>query len=152
MTERGHFKQWSASWYIASYHQISGHNVISSHFLIWTSPLRPGPSLSWNISTFRETRKNWPSMTILYSDLLHGTVHQAAKFQVDSGDVVPQTWSMPMMENFKVRWNVQNFNNNLFYGAAHHHTKFQANSWNPWWVKAVTLFGTDRRTYRRTSR
>ena len=35
LAERGHFKQWSASWNIASCHQISGHNVISSHFLIW---------------------------------------------------------------------------------------------------------------------
>ena len=82
MTERGHFKQWSSSLYISSGHQISGHNVIASHFFIWTSSVRPGPILSWNISTFCETRKNWPCTIILNCDLLH--LHDPAKFPVDS--------------------------------------------------------------------
>ena len=45
-----------------------------------TSSLRPGQSISWKISKFRGTRKNWPNMAILYSDLLHGTVHHSTKF------------------------------------------------------------------------
>ena len=44
----------------------------------------PGPSLSWKISKFRETRKKWPSMAILNIDLLHVTVHRRTKFQANS--------------------------------------------------------------------
>ena len=88
------FKWWSTSWYIAPCHQISGHYVISSHFMIW--------------------------------------------------DISPQTWSKPIKENFKVLWNTKKwpstviFNSNLLYGTMHHHTTFQANSWNPQRVRAVT--------------
>ena len=63
---RSHFKEWSTSWYIASCHQISSHNVISSHFLIWVII----PQTWSKPSKFCETCKNWPSVAILYSDLL----------------------------------------------------------------------------------
>ena len=44
------------------------------------------PSLSWKVTKFRGTRKNWLSMTILNSDLLHHTVHHPAKFQAHSSN------------------------------------------------------------------
>ena len=44
----------------------------------------PGPSLPWKILKFRRTPKNWPSMAMLNSGLLHGTVYHSAKFQADS--------------------------------------------------------------------
>ena len=36
------------------------------------------------IPKFRKMHKNWPSMTILSSGLLHGTVHDPTKFQANS--------------------------------------------------------------------
>ena len=49
-----------------------------------TPSLRPGQNLSRKITKFLGTRKNWPSIAILSSDLLHGTVHHPTKFQDDS--------------------------------------------------------------------
>ena len=48
------------------------------------------------------------------SDPLHSTLHHATKFQVMIifshfliGVIILQTWSKPIMENFKVLWNLQ---------------------------------------------
>ena len=55
LAEHGHFKQWFASWYTASCHQISGHNAFSSHFLKWViisqtwfKPIMESFKVHWN--------------------------------------------------------------------------------------------------------
>ena len=86
LAERGHYKLWSASWYVASYYQISGCNVISSHFLIWV--IFPGTwykPIMENFFNFHWTCKNCLSMAILKSDLFHGTMHHPTNLQADSG-------------------------------------------------------------------
>ena len=62
----------------------------------------------WNVQNLSEYDH-------FYSNLLHGTVHHPTIFQANKlkffksqkGNVVPQTWSKPIMENFKVPWNAQ---------------------------------------------
>ena len=49
-----------------------------------TSVLRPASSLSWEISKFRGTHKNWSSIATVNSDMLHGTVYHPTLFQADS--------------------------------------------------------------------
>ena len=79
LAEHSHFKTRSASCYCASSHQISGWypwRVRGGTSSLW--PIQK--SLLWLISKFRGTRKNWPSMAILYGVLLHGTLHNPTKF------------------------------------------------------------------------
>ena len=45
--------------------------------------LKPGQSLSWEMSKLDGTCKHWPSMAILYGDLLL-TVHHTNKFKADT--------------------------------------------------------------------
>ena len=51
------------------------------HCIQWFAQFHlPGSSISWKISKFRGTCKNWPRMAILNSNLLLGTVHHPTKF------------------------------------------------------------------------
>ena len=61
-----------------------------------------------------ESAKNILSKTIFDEDMLHSTVYNPTELQTDTwnpwknlnGIVVPQTCTKPIMENFKVLWNV----------------------------------------------
>ena len=61
LAEHDHLKWWSAPWYVASCHQISGSNVISSHYLIWvifprtgSKPTMENLKVSWNTQKLAE--------------------------------------------------------------------------------------------------
>ena len=61
------------------------HHATKFQAVMWFPQFHlPGLSLSWKISMFRGTPKDWPSMPILSSDLLHGTVHHFTKFHAGS--------------------------------------------------------------------
>ena len=58
LTERHHLKWWSAKEYIAPRHLISGHNVISLHFLIWLIfPSDLDKAYHGKFQSFRECKK-----------------------------------------------------------------------------------------------
>ena len=142
IAECGYFIQWSTSWQTAPCHQMSGHSVISSISSSWPKP-------DMEISKFHSTRKKWPSMTILHSNLLHGIVHHPSKFQADSWNpqrVRVATLSLrpgpSLLSKFcgtcKNWLSMAILYSYLLHHTVHHSTTFQANSWNPERVIAVT--------------
>ena len=60
------------------------HHATKFHSVMWFPYFQlPGPSLSWKMSKFRGKPKNGPSMAILGSDPIHGTVHHLTIFEAD---------------------------------------------------------------------
>ena len=118
LVECGHFKYWSASWYIASCHQISGHNI---HYIdvIMTTVASQITSLTVVYSTvysdtdkknikaprhcplcgeFTETGE-FPAQRASYAEKI-SVWWRHHDFLI--GVIIPQTWSKPIMENLKV--------------------------------------------------
>ena len=93
--------------------------------------LRTDPSLSW----FHRICKNWPSMAILNSDLLHGTVHHPTKFQaaLSLRPGLNLSWKiLKFRGTCKNRLSIAILNSELLHGIMHHPDKFQADIWNPY--------------------
>ena len=73
LAECGHFIEWSASWQTASCHQIWHYCIISTISSFWPETIMENFKVPCNM-------QNWPSMAILSSNLLHGTVHHPTNF------------------------------------------------------------------------
>ena len=98
-----------------------------------------------------EIRKyeHWLSVAISNSDPRHGTLHHTTKFQAEMwfpciSKYESSSWSRLMIEKFRgTRKNWPSkaiLKSDLLHGTVHHSTKFQADSWNPPRVRAVTSF------------
>ena len=87
--------------------------------------------------------KHWLSVAISNSDLRHGTLHQATKFQAVMG--FPHislteyySWFKPIMDAQK-KPSITIFYSNLLHGTVHLSAKFQADNWYPQWVETSSL-------------
>ena len=109
----------------------------------WRRPLDLVLAYSGNFTVPWNAEK-WPSMAILNTELLHGTVHHAT-FQTNSWNhsiiravtSSPRpgprlTWKISNSRGTRKNWpSIAILNSDQFHGTVHHPTKFQADTWNP---------------------
>ena len=96
-----------------------------------------------------QSTKNGPSVVILNSYLLHGTVYHPPNFRPICEILQELKQSHPPC---KYQLSKAILANNLLHSTVHHATKFQAYIWNPTIVRAVTFFRVDSQTDKWTDR